>query len=178
MSTSLKKLLLVSITLLLGVMSGRVVAQNTSYDFTSNGNPLEGNAGIAFNYVSGTFTVDSIGNAVSGTLYTNGELNPDQSFFGSYSNTSPSVFWFAAHGTGVGIFSPAMAEMAFGDSLINLSTFRTQLAQGTVTCSSGCSGSGAPEMNASFIPQVGLLLACLFFLFGRKREVVEPLLSA
>ena len=31
-------------------------------------------------------------------------------------------------------------------------------------------GGVAPEMNASQIPQVGLLLGCLFFLYGRKRE--------
>ncbi len=37
---------------------------------------------------------------------------------------------------------------------------------------------GAPEMNASFIPQVGLLLGCLFFLFGRKKQLAEPLLTA
>jgi len=28
----------------------------------------------------------------------------------------------------------------------------------------------APEMNASLIPQVGLLLGCLFFMFGRKKQ--------
>ena len=38
--------------------------------------------------------------------------------------------------------------------------------------------SAAPEMNASFIPQVVLMLACLFFLFGRKKAVVETLLAA
>ena len=36
----------------------------------------------------------------------------------------------------------------------------------------------APEMDASLIPQVGLLLGCLFFLMGRKKEVVEPVLAA
>jgi ubiquitin len=39
------------------------------------------------------------------------------------------------------------------------------------------SSDSAPEMNASLIPQVGLLLGCLFFLFGRKKEVVQPLLT-
>lgn len=39
------------------------------------------------------------------------------------------------------------------------------------------SSSVAPEMNASFIPQVALMLACLFFLLGRKRETVEPMLA-
>ena len=36
----------------------------------------------------------------------------------------------------------------------------------------------APEMDASLIPQVALLLACLFFLMGRKKHVVEPMLAA
>ena len=41
------------------------------------------------------------------------------------------------------------------------------------------SGGGvAPEMNASLIPQVGLLLGCLFLMFGRKKEVVEPMMTA
>ncbi len=38
-------------------------------------------------------------------------------------------------------------------------------------------GGVAPEMNASLIPQVALMLACLFFLLGRKKEVVEPMLA-
>lgn len=42
----------------------------------------------------------------------------------------------------------------------------------TVSCISGC-GDVAPEMNASLIPQVGLLLGCLFFLLGRKKENAE-----
>ena len=48
----------------------------------------------------------------------------------------------------------------------------------SLTISDPISGGGAPEMNASFIPQVALMLACLFFLFGRKNEVVEPMLAA
>ena len=33
----------------------------------------------------------------------------------------------------------------------------------------------APEMDGSLIPQVTLMLACLFFLMGRKKENVEPM---
>ncbi len=40
------------------------------------------------------------------------------------------------------------------------------------------SPDSAPEMNASLIPQVGLLLGCLFFLLGRKKENTEPMLTA
>ncbi len=39
-------------------------------------------------------------------------------------------------------------------------------------------GGVAPEMNASQIPQVGLLLGCLFFLMARKKENSEPMLTA
>ena len=38
--------------------------------------------------------------------------------------------------------------------------------------------SVAPEMNKSFIPQVALMLACLFFLMGRKKEKAEALQAA
>lgn len=51
-----------------------------------------------------------------------------------------------------------------------------------ISCNSNCSLGGgggiAPEMNPSFIPQVGLLLGCLFFLFGRKKESAEVGLAA
>jgi len=38
-------------------------------------------------------------------------------------------------------------------------------------------GGIAPEMNASLIPQVGLLLGCLFLMFGRKRVNTLNLVS-
>ena len=39
-------------------------------------------------------------------------------------------------------------------------------------------GGVAPEMNASFIPQVALMLGCLFFLLGRKKENTESMMTA
>jgi hypothetical protein len=42
----------------------------------------------------------------------------------------------------------------------------------------GSGGGAAPEMNASFIPQVGLMLGSLFFLMGRKKENTESMLTA
>ena len=53
----------------------------------------------------------------------------------------------------------------------------TQLGSIGITAPVGGSGV-APEMNASFIPQVALMLACLFFLFGRKKENTEVMLAA
>lgn len=57
------------------------------------------------------------------------------------------------------------------------------LASSTIVATNGpeqhyVSVSAAPEMNASFIPQVALMLACLFFLFGRKKENTELMLAA
>ena len=43
---------------------------------------------------------------------------------------------------------------------------------------SSVGGGVAPEMNASFIPQVALMLACLFFLLGRKKENAKPMMTA
>ena len=110
-------------------------AQDITYGFTSNGLPLEGNGrGVAFNYVSGTFTVDSSGNALSGVLYTNGTLNADQSilsrrFIPTDGNTT---FWFNAGGVGVGIFSPSQDLAAHGSSPTTIMTYYYQSAVGSV----------------------------------------------
>ena len=135
-------------------------AQNTTYDFSSNGQPLEGNGhGVAFTSVSGTFTVDANGDPVSGTLYTNLVVNPDQTFFGNYLPTEFTIFWFNAGGTGVGIRSPVAA--GGGD---NLTTYYGQSAAGTVTTS-----GAAPEIDGSLATQVMLLLGCLFLILGREK---------
>jgi hypothetical protein len=39
-------------------------------------------------------------------------------------------------------------------------------------------GGAVPEMDASLIPQVCLLLAGLFLMFGRRKENTEPMLAA
>lgn len=110
-------------------------AQDITYGFTSNGLPLEGNGqGVAFNYVSGTFTVDSSGNALSGVLYTNGTLNADQSIlYGSFIPTDGSTqFWFNAGGRGVVINSPSQDLASLGSSPTTISTYYYQSAVGSV----------------------------------------------
>ena len=44
--------------------------------------------------------------------------------------------------------------------------------------STGPFGGVAPEMNASLIPQIALMLACLFLLFGRKKENEDSMQTA
>ena len=65
MTTSFKRLILISITLILGVVSG-VAQADTNYDFSSNG------AFDGFSNVYGTFTVNSSGYVTGGTLYEGG----------------------------------------------------------------------------------------------------------
>ena len=89
MSTSLKKLLLVSITLLLGVMSGRVVAQ-TNYDFSvSSFVDMHGNnlnyllsGQFSTNTGPGAQTILSWSNLTFG-IDTPGSNNPSASYVGT-----------------------------------------------------------------------------------------------
>ena len=178
MSTSLKKLLLISITLLLGVTSSRAMA-DTNYDFNYSGNSGSGS-------VTGVFVVNDVTNLITdisgtvsgfGGVYTapitrliapGGLHDNDNQYFPSVSGPylSNDGVTFDAGGR--------KFNLSYGYSEYYLVTVNIG-SSGSMT--SSISG-GAPEMNASLIPQVGLLLGCLFFLFGRKREVVEPLLPA
>lgn len=38
--------------------------------------------------------------------------------------------------------------------------------------------SGAPEIDGSLAPKVGFLLGCLFLMFGRKKQISEPMMTA
>jgi hypothetical protein len=39
------------------------------------------------------------------------------------------------------------------------------------------SSAGVPEIDGALAPKVGFLLACLFLIFGRKKENTEPMLT-
>ena len=45
----------------------------------------------------------------------------------------------------------------------------------TAICSSGC--AAVPEIDGALIPQVGLLLAGLFIILGRRKENTDPMLA-
>jgi hypothetical protein len=89
-----------------------------------------------------------------------------------YSLYAQNTLGSISGGTG-NLFSFASMELAQGGPVNALNNIDATSATFTVS-----GGAAAPEMNASLIPQVGLLLGCLFFLFGRKKEVVEPMMTA
>ena len=170
MSTSLKKLLLVVFTLFLGVTSSGAMA-DTNYNFNFNSGS-----------VVGVFVVDNskmitsiINGTISGIEGYNGPIGliAPGGFFGNDNQYSASGPFLNRNGVS---FSTSGASgdlnlFYYAGSDYGLFNGDQTLAYGSMT--SSISGGVAPEMNASLIPQVGLLLACLFFLMGRKKENAE-----
>jgi len=174
MSTSFKKLLLVSITLLLGVMSSGAMAQTTNYDFSFSGNnsySITGMFGVTsgvITSISGTVTApNSYNGAIQFLIPPGGFAGNDNMYFPAGPYLNYDGVSFQTSGGTLNLYYDSGSTYLLGDN-------NTDISAGSMT--SSISGGVAPEMNASLIPQVGLLLGCLFFLFGRKREVVEPML--
>ena len=228
MTTSLKKLLLISITLLLGVMSGGVKAQTTNYDFSFTGDTVYSSCNVLPYYntnvpnsgsVSGQLTttngvVTSISGWVTnypstayapagplltqaitgvGTINTSGVDGVDH-----WTNTSDNIITSAApHLTSLGIdfttatatyflyYAPGSYALTGGyvyeldSSLLPFVPEATVVGKSSsfvLTCTSGCSSGGAPEIDGSLAPKVGFLLGCLFLMFGRKKQDLEPMM--
>jgi len=175
MATSFKKLLLVWVTILLGLASCGAMAQPTNYDFTWTGN-VSGSVTGVLTVDASTHIISGITGTVSGVSGGGGitGLLPVRAYrFNDNKFTYPSPYL-----TDTG-FSFTTAAAAFniesgGSTTYNLfSTVPSSIA-GTLFASY----SGAPEIDGSLAPKVGFLLGCLFLMFGRKREVVEPILAA
>ena len=191
MTTSLKKLLLVSITLLLGVMSNGVRAQ-TTYDFifTNDGmyeiGSVSGvftvNSGASLGY-TGIFSTQSyitgISGSVTGTSAGSGTLSsiyyvaPDHNIF-SY----PTTPYLDDKGV---YFDTSIGKYELFYSVWNSAYYLTSITG----CYNGCIGTltvspsvGAPEIDGSLAPKVGFLLGCLFLMFGRKKQNTEPIMTA
>jgi len=203
MSASLKKLLLISITLLLGVMSIGVKAQ-TNYDFTQTFNFYLGgsktfsgvfqtNSGSGDQAILGwsslTFGPDPnpLLNPAAAYVVSNvnyyplGGYNAQTNVFSSSDPSFPNYVLFNSafsngHGNNSWALSPQLNSLGPCDNSNCTGVYGGYESAGAAIIT--VSGGIAPEMNASLIPQVGLLLGCLFFLFGRKKEVVEPMLTA
>ena len=176
MITATRKQILALITTLLGVLSSGVMA-DTNYSFNFSGN----NGSIS----NGVFVVDgsNLITGISGTLtgwgnpsYSQGitglapvgSFGPNDNIYvpsGSPAYLTPYGVSFFAAGVTFNLYNFSGPYELYNDE------FHTS-SSGTMT------SSIAPEMNASLVPQVGLLLGCLFFLMGRKKEVVEPMMTA
>lgn len=198
MTTSFKRLLLISATLLLGVLNiGVAQAQVGAFDCPA-GCPAETNFdyGWATNVNPGTGGYSTTVN-VNSTNYT------IYAVAGSYDNIASTYLvntpWFTGNSTLAMQLTNAVAGslgqsaggapsnvgvlFAYHAPTIYFSDFYTvpvtfYQASGPLPALGGSGGGVAPEMNAAFIPQVALMLACLFFLLGRKKENTESMMTA
>lgn len=200
MNPLLKKLLLALIASLLGVMSGFVMAQ-TNYNFTYTDSAYGGDSGPS---ASGIFTVNGSGliigisGTVSGSNGADGAINGllyDSVYYNDNSLNYPGAPYYLT-GSGVGFYTgsnPSGNEPGGTTHAANAFAIYWSLYPdpgpyyGMSSADDLSTGLGsmtvsptavAPEMNASHIPQVGLLLGCLFFLFGRRKENTESILTA
>ena len=208
MTTSLKKLLLISITLLLGVMSAGVRAQ-TNYNFTES---FIGHGGLSDVTLSGVFQTNT-GPGEQSILgwsnltfgpNTNPLLNSSATYFptstagalplGSY-DAKANVFGDGPdyYGSNV-VFNSILSNPGKNHSWVFLGT---SLPDGgglsycqEQDCANG-TGMGfysnqgytitqgaAPEIDGSLAPKVGFLLGCLFLMFGRKKQDSKPMMTA
>jgi len=203
MTTSFKKLLLISITMLLGVMSGGVRAQ-TNYNFTETyylgGFLANGTETLSGSFQtttgSGAQTILGWSNLTFGTN-TNPSLNPGATYFpspgawaptGTYnrgvefpsgSGNEPVLLLQASTLNGWGYYSWSV-QLSSNNITPCMSADCQSLGnwwggQGaTITLATG----GAPEIDGSLAPKVGFLLGCLFLMFGRKKQDAEPMMTA
>ena len=169
MTTSIKKLLLISITLLLGVMSGGVMAVTVTH--------IDGNE-YSYNGVNYDISVVSTSYNLNSTL-----LNSQPWFTGSTGLTSVAQSFALAVGTNVG--SPAFAfyESAGQVGYLTYASGHTDnWAVPNATPENYAVATlhsvGAPEIDGSLAPKVGFLLGCLFLMFGRKKQNSEPMMTA
>ena len=189
MTTSLKKLLLISITLLLGVMSAGVRAQTTNFDFTttlSGSTPAYGSyynsTSSSFYTLTGTFTTPS----TSGGNITLTSVNYGGQAVTGFNVVSPGTY-SASNGTISSLefaFTPSSSLGLPNNDMGALFSYNLLAAQystgrgvGYVAMSTVVSSGGAPEIDGSLAPKVGFLLGCLFLMFGRKKQHTEALIT-
>lgn len=178
--SSLKKLFLILITLLLGVMSSNVMSQ-TIYDFSitftgggapgtytgtatvdpSNRNNITNYSNLMYRGSSIQSQWDGIG--VSTVTSNGGYINSptDYHFSFTWGEGSNGLIYSSSSGYNYSIGS-------FGD------TYSDTFSAKTI----GTGGGEAPEIDGSLAPKVGFLLGCLFLMFGRNKQNIKPMMTA
>ena len=192
MTTSLKKLLLISITLLLGIMSGGVMAAAPSSVTYIGG--IAGNDVNEYAYYNASTQTTT--NYDLTTLNTSYDVNSakliSQPWWGSDSSTA--ILFATAVGSRSGMpnvsggYGPFFAYSTSSTDVVsafyvssgggNVLTGPASTMSASVYYAQATLVGGAPEIDGSLAPKVGFLLGCLFLMFGRKKQNTEALLTA
>ena len=194
MAASFKKILLVLVTLLLGVMSAGAYAQ-TNYDFsqTANYNNWTKNYGV------------NTGTTPDGSAMWFGDFSSHPASFGISTLTTAGQTYsvaFSTYSTDPGTLNNNITLSVNGATLYNgtnipnvsnnfiesfvatgptssfLLTGFDMPAYAVISSISVSAAVGAPEIDGSLAPKVGFLLGCLFLMFGRKKQDEEPMMIA
>ena len=176
MSTSIKKLLLVWVTALLGVMiSGLTQAANPDVVLNVGGQSYD------ITYVTGTYDANVallsqqpwFGDATKAMAFATALSNAGTYVLGTPSDAGYPPYF--ATGTAGDLFlAPYQTSSGDVGSVVALDSHSNTADAFAVVNTS----AGAPEIDGSLAPKVGFLLGCLFLMFGRKKQKSEPMLTA
>ena len=174
MTTSLKKLLLVLVTLLLGVMSVGLRAQSVTQ--VSGSEYAYNNGSTTTNYDLSTVVYN--GSNSSTIVSSANPWNGSQATAGLFAGAVGSNMGLPNQG---GIVSPLfqydinnIVYFYSGKALTTEFSLYTGYTYAVATVHAGA----APEIDGSLAPKVGFLLGCLFLMFGRKKQISEPMMTA
>ena len=183
MTTSLKKLLLISATLLLGIMSGGVMAQSTvTY--------IGGIAGNEYAYFNGSTTTNYDLTTLNTSYDRNSAKLTSQPWWG---DASTAILFATAVGNRSGMpngggYGPFFAYSTNSTDVVsafyvssgggNVLTGPASTMTDSISYAQATQVGGAPEIDGSLAPKVGFLLGCLFLMFGRKKQDSKPMMTA
>jgi len=174
----LKRLLLISVTLLLGVMSAGVVeAQTTTYTFSESfgaGSSIEGQV---------LFNNDGSLNSYSGVTFNNAGVTGISDIDTSYMNHVSAPGGVYPAGDYFIAFQFTQASQPYSVEVSSAGSYNhpgfiwygADMAGIVVEGLTSSVLNSAPEIDGSLAPKVGFLLGCLFLMFGRKKQNTEPM---
>ena len=188
MTAPFKKLLAVAALVLSTLISVRAWA-DTNYDFTFTDTMW----GSGTN-VTGTFTVDASNVVKSLTGYVTAPdvvhgaitLLPPDTIYSNTNQLYPSGPYYVSE-PGIGFSNGSTNYYLFnafarggGDPNYYLDQWTADKGSNTVGGGSMTltASGGAPEIDGSLAPKIGLLLGCSYLMFGRKKQNSEPMMTA
>ncbi len=206
MTTALKRLWLALVTLALGAMSSGAMA-DTSYNFSYSGTAsgvsdpantfiVEGvfivnGAGLITNILNGKVSgINPYSGNITGVIPVGASgFGDGNNGFGGNNNIYSSL---APYVTGSGVAFSTDAVNVNSNNQLNLYFGSGNANFPYALCGNGTninkcgdvsigtmtsSAAAVPEIDGALIPQVGLLLAGLFIILGRRKENTEPMLA-
>ena len=175
MAAQFKKFFLALVTVVLGAMSSGAMA-DTSYNFSYSGTNSYS--------ITGVFGVDSSGviKSISGTVSASNSYNgaiqflmPPKTFAGNDNKYFSAGPYLSGDGVSFQTSGGTLNLYLDSGSTYKLYNNISIISSGSMT--SSAAAAAVPEIDGALIPQVGLLLAGLFIILGRRKENTEAMLA-